>query len=76
VTGEFMSAFQFGELFSFISSNIANYIVAIILIGVAGFVAGFGVIACVVGLLFTMFWAYMVMAHVLGQVQRESLAVA
>lgn len=76
VTGEFMSAFQFGELFSFISSNVANYIVAIILIGVAGFVAGFGVIACVVGLLFTMFWAYLVMANVLGQVQRESLAVA
>ena len=76
VTGEFMSAFQFGELFSFIKSNVANYIVAIILAGVAGFIAGFGTIACVVGVLFTMFWAYLVMAHVLGQVQRESLAVA
>jgi len=76
VTGEFMSAFQFGELFSFIKSNVANYIVAIILAGVAGFVAGFGTIACVVGVLFTMFWAGLVMAHVLGQVQRESLAVA
>ena len=76
VTGEFMSAFQFGELFSFIKSNVANYIVAIILAGVAGFVAGFGTIACVVGVLFTMFWSYLVMAHVLGQVQRESLAVA
>jgi len=76
VTGEFMSAFQFGELFSFISANVANYIVAIILAGVAGFIAGFGTIACVVGVLFTMFWASLVMAHVLGQVQRESLAVA
>ncbi|MCJ7619917.1 MAG: DUF4013 domain-containing protein [Anaerolineae bacterium] len=76
VTGEFMSAFQFGELFSFIKSNVANYIVAIILAGVAGFVAGFGTIACVVGVLFTMFWAYLVMVHLLGQVQRESLTVA
>jgi hypothetical protein len=76
VTGEFMSAFQFGELFSFISANVANYIVAIILAAVAGFIAGFGVIACFVGVLFTMFWAYLVMVHVLGQVQRESLAAA
>ncbi len=76
VTGEFMSAFQFGELFGYISSNVANYIVGIILAGVAGFVAGFGVIACFVGVLFTMFWAYLVMAHVLGQVYRQSLATA
>jgi hypothetical protein len=76
VTGEFMSAFQFGELFSYISGNVANYIVGIILVGVAGFVAGFGVIACVVGVLFTMFWAYLVMAHVLGQVHRQSVAAA
>jgi len=26
--------------------------------------------------LFTEFWAYLVMAHLLGQVQRESLTVA
>jgi hypothetical protein len=76
VTGEFMSAFQFGEIFSFISSNLANYIVAIILYVVATFVAGFGFIACFVGLLFTTFWAYLVLAHLLGQVQRESLSVA
>jgi hypothetical protein len=76
VTGEFMSAFQFGELFGFISANVANYILAIILAAVAGFIAGFGTIACFVGVFFTMFWAYLVMAHVLGQVQRESQAVA
>ncbi len=75
-TGEFMAAFRFGEIFSFISRNIANYIVAIILAGVAVFVSYFGLIACFVGVFFTMFWAYLVMGHLLGQVQRESLAVA
>ncbi len=75
-TGEFMAAFRFGEIFSFISGNIANYIVAIILAGVAVFVAYVGLIACFVGVFFTMFWAYLVMGHLLGQVQRESLAVA
>jgi hypothetical protein len=76
ITGEFMSAFQFGEIFGFIKSNLANYLVAIVLTGVAGMVAGFGVIACFVGMLFTGFWSYLVMAHLLGQVQRESLIVA
>ncbi len=75
VTGEFMSAFRFGEIFGFIRDNIANYIVAIILWLVASFIAGFGLIACGVGVLFTQFWSYLVMAHLLGQVQRESLAV-
>jgi hypothetical protein len=75
VTGEFMSAFQFGELFGFISRTLANYIVAILLWAVAAFIAGFGVIACFVGVLFTMFWAYLVMANLLGQVQRQSLVV-
>jgi len=76
VTGEFMSAFQLGEIFSFIRANLANYVVAIIIAAVASFIASFGWIACLVGVLFTNFWGYLVTAHVLGQVQRESLAVA
>lgn len=76
VTADFMSAFQFGKIFGFIRDNIANYIVALALAVVAVFIAYFGVLACFVGLLFTMFWYYLVMAHLLGQVQRQSLAVA
>lgn len=76
MTGVFRSAFQFGKIFGFIRDNIANYIVALALAVVAVYIAYFGVIACFVGLLFTMFWYYLVMAHLLGQVQRESLAVS
>jgi hypothetical protein len=76
VTGDFMSAFQFGELFSFISANIANYIVAVIVGAVVGGVAtAVGAIACGVGGFFTGFWATLVAAQLLGQVQRESLTV-
>jgi len=75
VTGDFTSAFQFGKIFGFIRDNIANYIVVLALAVVAVYIAYLGVIACFVGLLFTMFWYYLVMAHLLGQVQRESLAV-
>ena len=75
VTGHFVSAFQFGDIFSFISGNIANYVVALILAWVTIFVAYLGLVGLCVGVVFTMFWYYLVVAHLLGQVQRESLAV-
>jgi hypothetical protein len=70
VTEEFASAFRFGSIFSLITSNLGNYIIALVLTWVAGFIASFGTIACIVGVLFTSFWAYLVMAHLLGQVYR------
>jgi len=76
VTGEFTSAFRFGELFGFITGNLGNYIIAILLGWLASLIAGFGVIACGVGVLFTSFWASLVMAHLLGQVHRASVATA
>lgn len=76
VTRDFMSAFQFGKIFTFIRDNIANYVVALALALAAVCISYLGVIACFVGLLFTLFWYYLVMAHLLGQVQRESLAVS
>lgn len=76
MTGEFMSAFQLGEIFSYISANLANYIVAIILAGVASSIASLGTIACFVGVFFMGFWASLVMGHLFGQVQRESLTIA
>lgn len=71
--GEFGSFFRFGELFRFIRDNFGNYIVAILLIIVAQFVAGFGVILCVIGVFFTSFWSSLVSAHLLGQVKAEAM---
>ncbi len=70
-TGEIMSAFRFGEVISLITAKPGNYIIALILAWVAGLIAYFGIIACVVGVLFTMFWAMLVEAHLYGQVYRE-----
>jgi len=76
VTGEFTSAFRFGEIFGLITGNLGNYVIAILLGWLASLIAGFGVIACGVGVLFTSFWASLVMAHLLGQVHRASVATA
>jgi hypothetical protein len=71
--GEKISDFwAFGELFGFISRNLSNYIVAIIVYWVASFVASFGVILCFVGVLFTSFWSMLVSAHLFGQVYRSA----
>ena len=72
VSGDFGAFFRFGEMFRFITSNLGNYVVAILLAWVAQFVAGFGVILCVVGVIFTQFWASLVGAHLFGQVYAVS----
>jgi hypothetical protein len=66
------SAFQFGEIFSFISSNIGDYIIVILLSWVAGFVAMFGLILCIIGILFTGFWSMLVTGNLYGQLARKA----
>lgn len=68
----FGAAFQFGEIFSFISGNIGDYIIAILLSWVASFIAFFGFILCVIGVFFTTFWAVLVSANLYGQLARKA----
>jgi hypothetical protein len=75
-SGEFTSAFRFGEIFSLIAANVGNYAVAVLLGGVASVIAGFGSILCIIGVFFTAFWGYLVMAHLWGQVGRQALSPA
>lgn len=70
----FGSAFQFGAIFSFISSNIGDYIIAIILSWVASFISIFGIILCVIGVFFTGFWAILVSGNLYGQLARKAQA--
>lgn len=74
--GQFMSGFQFIELFSFISANVGNYIIVVLLMWVAGLIASLGVILCVIGVIFTQFWAYLVSGHLLGQLAAQNRSAA
>jgi hypothetical protein len=70
--GTFGSAFQFGELFSFISNNIGDYIITVVITWVAGLIAFFGIILCGIGFFFTSFWAQLVSANLYGQLARKA----
>lgn len=68
----FGSAFQIGEIFSFISANLGDYIVVFLLTWVAGLLAGFGLILCLIGVFFTVFWSYLVAGNLYGQLARKA----
>lgn len=71
--GEFGSFFRFGEIFRFIGNNLGDYIIALLLTFVAFLVASIvGGILCGIGLFFTTFWATLVSAHLLGQIEMQA----
>lgn len=74
--GRFGAMFEFGELWSLIRTNVGDYIIAIVISFVAQFIVAFGVIACVIGVFLTAFWALLVQAHVYGQVGAQAAPAA
>ena len=66
--GTFGCGFQFGDIIAIIKANIGSYIIVLLLTWVAqGIIAPLGLILCVVGVIFTMFWAYLVTGNLVGQ---------
>ena len=70
VDRRFGAAFEFGRIARFIRANIGNYLLAFVVMIVVRFVAGFGVILCCVGVIFTAFWAFLVSAYAYAQAYR------
>jgi hypothetical protein len=71
-TGNFGDAFKFGELLGHIKGNLSNYIITCLLF--MGFLLGaeiLGFIACCVGILVTIPYAYMAVSHLMGQLSRQ-----
>ena len=69
----FSAAFQFGEIWRFISANLVNYVLAIAVWLVARFAASFvGLAMLCIGILFTQFWAMLVGGYAFGQVYKMS----
>lgn len=72
MTGEFSKGFDLPGVFSFIRNNAGNYVMAVLVHIVGGFLAQFGIILCCVGVLATGFWSLLITSHAFGQVQRLS----
>jgi len=75
-TGELGAAFHFGEVFALVRDHIGAWIIALLLTWVAGLIAGLGIILCVVGVLFTAFWANLVTMYLWGDVYRQASATS
>ncbi len=81
VTDRLGAAFEVANIWALTRDNLGNVIVAILLIIVAGIVAGIvgslGLILLLIGALVTIpaatFWQYLVQAHLFGQIGRTSV---
>jgi len=71
--GTIGSMLQLGEIFRFVRANLSNYIVMLLVwFAVSYLIAPLGVIACLIGVIFTGWWSYLVFGHMLGQLVRQN----
>ncbi len=80
-TERFSSAFELGKIWAFTRDNLANVVIALLLVIVAGIVASvlapFGLVALGIGVLVTfplaILWQYLVQSHLFGQIAAASV---
>jgi len=72
VKGDFAAFFRLDEIKNYITANLGNYIIALLLFFAAQIIASFGVVLCFVGVAFTEFWSMLVGGHLLGQLHPAS----
>jgi hypothetical protein len=70
--GQLGAAFRFGEVWALVQKNLGMYVMVLIITIVAGLVAALGIIACAIGVIFTGFYAILIMYHAYGQAYREA----
>lgn len=69
-SGDVMSALRLGEIWAITRADPIVFLMALLVTLVASLMASLGVILCIVGLLFTQFYAQCVMGHAYGQAYR------
>jgi hypothetical protein len=75
-TGQMGAAFRFGEVWGLVRRAPAAYLVVLLGILLAGIIAPFGLILCVIGVLLTEVYYFAVMGHLYGQAYNAATAVS
>ena len=71
-TGEFSDGLKFGEILNFTKEHLGQIFVVIVVSWLVYMLAGlFGTLLCLIGLVFTMFWASLVQYHMIAQIGLE-----
>lgn len=71
-TPTFAGGFNFPRIFGIIGASLGWYLAVILLIIVAFIISAFGVIGLIIGVFFTIFWAFLVTANLLGRLARQA----
>lgn len=69
-TGDFASAFRFQEIIQFVQNNLANLVVVWFVGLLSVLVASFGVLAFLIGICFSAFWAEVAVFYLSGSLAR------
>jgi hypothetical protein len=75
-TNNLSEALKFRDVFASVRSNPRPWLMMVLVSVLAGLVGGLGLIACGIGVLFTAFYAYLIMGHALGQTVAQQGGVA
>ena len=67
---EIADAFQFADIIQEAQRIPAQLLIYVVVAYAVGIVAGFGLILCIIGVVFTLFLAYMITGHLVGQLRR------
>ena len=68
--GDLMAGLDFRAIFAFVRQNLGNYLLSLVVMILANFLAQFGMIACCVGVFPAVFWAYLTLGYAIGETVR------
>ena len=68
--GDLAAGLDYRAVFTFVRQNLGNYLLSLVVMILAHFLAQFGAILCCVGALPAMFWAYLTLGYAIGETVR------